>query len=150
MSKVNINIEFNKVFKKIEKDIKKSFLKDIKSMFVSFIKKGISPVSGRGRFQDYSQSYKEQIRNNRYRSFGKRLRPINLTLSGKMLRSLKVRPTSKGITLFFSDKKADYHNKGMGNLPRRALMPFKNEKLSRVILSKIEKDVAKVVKDSFK
>jgi len=135
-------------FSRLESRAKKRWVKPAialgKKLIDDNIEKGISPVKGGGsqtgrkaRFVDYSKSYKDAIRKKRYSQFSKRLRPVNLKLSGKMRKSLKGRPNRDGITLFYSDKKAEYHtNEGVG--PRkviRRMLPGRGttEVLSRTI-----------------
>lgn len=113
-----------------------------KKLIDETIGKGISPVKGGGnqtgkgqRFTDYSESYKKRIRRKVFP--GKKLRPINLKLTGKMRRSIKGRPTKEGILIFYSDKKASYHTDlgaGKGKVIRR-MLPGKGTKevLSRTI-----------------
>ena len=77
------------------------------------IAKGTSPVAGEKNYPAYSSSYKDQIRRGRGAFRNKRIRPINLKLTGKMLNALKHR-VKKTQTLgfativgFFSAKQSD-------------------------------------------
>lgn len=109
---------------------------EIKPMIVEMIVKGQSPVQGQGRYKDYSQSYKKQIAGKKYKSLGKKLRPINLTLTGEMLRSIKSRPIINGIAVWFTDKKAKYHDKlgaGKSKVIRKMLPNDQGQKFSNVI-----------------
>lgn len=159
MANVKINIKSFKSFKDLEKAIKDDFkgkfdrarvkwqkpaIDLAKDLIDTTIGKGISPVEGGGaqtgrssRFTNYSESYRKQISKGRYSTHGKRLRPVNLQLSGKMRKSLKGRPTKEGITLYYTDKKANWHNEegaGKSKVVRRLLPKTgTNEKLSRTI-----------------
>lgn len=100
--------------KNLVSDVKSEFIKassdDIKFMIVDdSIKKGSSPVAGVGRYQAYSDSYKDSIRKGRQKPKTS-TSPVNLTKTGKMLDSFKVTKTSKGLLLKFTDLKAAYHN----------------------------------------
>jgi len=108
----------------------------IESIFI----RGVSPVSGFGKYKAYSKSYKEQIRRGKGKFANKDIRPINLTLSGDLLKSIKGRPTANGFTIWFSDKKAKWHDKegaGRSKVIRR-MLPNDNEKFNQVITRAID------------
>ena len=68
----------------------KTIVAEMKKM----ISKGISPIKGQGRFDAYKGEYKKRIAKygyitNKDGKHSKRLRPVNLKLSGKFLKSLK-------------------------------------------------------------
>lgn len=129
---------------RVQRGIKQSYWNEIgKSglveIIVGFIRKGTSVVQGEGRFTKYSDGYVRSIKgvvlfktkDGREVSFktpktkglgvGKKQSPVNLTVSGDMLDSLKF-TKSNGI-LKFTSKLAKYHNDGEGNLPERRLLP---------------------------
>lgn len=115
-----------------------------KELIDKSIGKGISPVrrggdstGGRARYKAYSESYEDKIR--RYIS-GKRVRPVNLKVSGKMRRSIKSRETREGFYVWYQDKKADYHNKEGAGKSRivRQMLPYANQRFSRTITSKLQ------------
>lgn len=70
------------------------------------------------QFVPYSQSYAKFRR-----EMGRRITPVNLTLTGKMLGSMIPRPTKTGVDIVFGrsteQQKAIWHNFGRG--ARRAL-----------------------------
>jgi len=125
----------------------------LKEDIVNTIKRGNSPVKGERRFVDYSDSYKAAIRGEvRFFTdkqgkvrpilggavglgYGKKLRPINLTLSGKMLNSVKGRVTDRGISLWFTSPIAKYHNiEGAGKSKTiRRMLPKSNEDLKESV-----------------
>ena len=132
----------------------------IKDEIVNTIQKGISPVnqkktskpntSGRSRFGEYSDSYKRSFGSSR--APNKKKRPVNLTLTGKMLNSIKVRKTREYVKVWFADEKAKYHNDegaGRSKIIRR-LLPKDGEQFSRNIQNKIVEAlgeaIAKVLK----
>ncbi len=95
------------------------------------IKGGTSPVRGEGRFDDYSDSYKDTITRDEgvikgtdggYWT-GKKLRPVNLFVSGAALGTLLVKTAGKVLKVSFSSKILKYHNDGAGHNPRRAVLP---------------------------
>lgn len=151
MAKVNIP---SGVTKKIRKDIKARATKALKSpkfedvmrkaVVDDHILKGKSPVRGKGRFPKYSDSYKKQIRRN-LKAFGKKVRPVNLKLSGQMLSTFFVKVTGLKMNIGFTDELAEYHNTGNDKLPRRAILPTKsNEVFNNNIRKSIRKFLEKV------
>jgi hypothetical protein len=132
----------------------------IKSMILDAIQKGISPVNmrdaypkntgGKSRYIQYSDSYKKKIKRGGEDMMGKRQRPINLKLSGKMLNSLKAKITkNEKVTVWFTDEKAKYHDKegaGKSKVLRR-LLPRGVEEFNRAIQRKIIDAAGEAVKD---
>jgi hypothetical protein len=140
---------------------------EAKLLIVETIQRGQSPVkSGRGqtgesaRFTDYSPLYKKVIesarkntgrqRPGRRRKMGsilnvmaangKRLRPVNLTLTGEMLRSIKSRSNKDGFSIWFSDKKAKYHTvegAGKSKIKRKMLPVDRGDEFTRLIMKGI-------------
>ncbi len=102
----------------------------MKKDVVKTIERGQSPVKGQKRFVDYSQNYKDAIQGKiAYRSTpdgkpyrinpmeedydrfrNKKLKPINMTLSGRMLKSIAARITQNGFTVYFTSKLAKIHS----------------------------------------
>ncbi len=115
--------------------IREKFNQDLKQTLpeelIRTIKSGTSPVRGEGRFEDYSDSYKDTITRDEGvvkgsdGGFwtGKRLRPVNLFVSGRALGSLVVAAAGDLVKVSFSSKILKYHNDGMGHNPRRAVLP---------------------------
>ena len=145
-----VNDAHKKTFKKWQDRAKK----EIKVEMLDYISKGKSPVAKEGRYQKYSDSYKKQIKGQlsffkmdgktipfkpngptHPQKYGKKVTPVNLSVTGKMLKSLKSRATIKGISVWFSSKIAKYHN-GDGRV-RRALLPKDNERFNRPIRNKL-------------
>jgi hypothetical protein len=167
MASVKINIrEIYRLPKELKKDllgkIKKAESRWVKpaidlskELVDKSIEKGISPVKGGGaqtgnkaRFEKYSEAYQKMIRRKIFPN--KKIRPVNLELSGKMRRSLKGRRTKDGFYLFYSDKKANYHSsEGVGKkrvvrrmLPERGT----NEELSRTITKPLVELFVKILR----
>lgn len=150
MAKVEVNIDFKELYSYIDKHTKFYIKKNISDMILKMMNRGVSPVEGHGKYKAYSDSYKKQIQKGKYSRYGKTQMPINLKLSGKLHRSIKVRITSKGVHVWFSDKKAKFHDTpGIARVLRK-MLPTGNETFSEVILLEIEKNLAKIVKKSFK
>lgn len=103
------------------------------------INAGISPVSGVGRYQGYSTSYKKAINDGRYRRYRKMIRPVNLKLTGALHKSYQFTPLKNGFMIEFKDPKAKYHNdQGAGRSKvRRPMIPNtkKGEEWSRTIFA---------------
>ena len=118
------------------------------------ITKGLSPVASVGRYVEYSDSYNHSILSGVYKAYGKRSRPVNLTLSGKMLGSMYATKTDTGIIVGISDPKAVYHDiegAGKAKTIRRLLPTRKGETFSRPVLqammTKLKAIVTKRVSD---
>ena len=166
MAKYTVDLKaFSKtVEQKILKNIDKQIQRSEKELYVKgaplmkqevdeSIARGVSPVKGQGRFKDYSKSYKEQIRKGRFSKHQKRLRPVNLKLTGKMRKSLKARVTATGIVLFYSSPIAKYHNKlgaGKSKTIRRLLPVEQGEEFSRVITNKMIKFFNRILQRNIK
>ncbi len=79
--------------------------------------------------------------------YNKRVSPVNMTLSGKMVASLKAKIVGGFLTLSFFDEKAEYHNEGTKTIPRRPLLPTKEgEKFNRSITLRLQGIATKVFK----
>ena len=124
-------------------DVKKNFAKGIKreiaDLIVEQILSGSSPVRGKGRFKKYSVGYAK--------TKGRR-EPVDMLDSGEMLDSLTVKQNAEGdVEIFFKDEKADFHNKGKGNLPKRRLLPTgRSETFTKRISKRIIRLLEKAVK----
>lgn len=121
----------------------------IKRNIKALIAKGISPVKGQGSFVPYSESYKKQIKSGRYP--GKKIRPINLKLSGKMLRSLISRTTQTGFSIYFTNKLARIHSlEGAGaSQTIRKVMPQDDEVFKRTVMIESDTLIEKTLKEKF-
>ena len=132
-----VNDEYQKDLKVYQRKVIPLLKQEIiESIFI----RGVSPVSGFGKYKAYSKSYKEQIRRGKGKFANKDIRPINLTLSGDLLKSIKGRPIANGFTIWFSDKKAKWHDKegaGRSKVIRR-MLPNDNEKFNQVITRAID------------
>lgn len=99
------------------------------------ILRGNSPVKGQRRFVDYTERYKTRILKGYYPN--KKLRPINLKLSGRMLNSLASREKADGWTVYFTNKLARIHSlegpRGRRDKIRK-VAPFGTEKWKTSVL----------------
>jgi len=139
-----IDVEFVLNFEVLDKKVKRSVLLGIKKVLdnkiVDEIKSGVSPVKGES-FDKYSESYLKAIQKKRYRKYNKSVSPINLHLTGKMLKSYKSKLIKDGIETKFTDKKAVYHNKdgaGKSKVLRRMLPTEKGEEWNEEIEDKMQ------------
>ena len=171
MANINLSKGFERRLEKILKERIKLFrekidgrignivLRQMVRKIKSFTRKGISPVTGpgiRSRYKGYKRaSDKDGYPNNVRRSFPqKRKRPVNLRLSGKMMRSLDgfVRNTKEGVELELayldplSRKKERGHSEGVGGQPKRPTLPGKGQKFSK----DIEKEVVSILLKAIK
>lgn len=164
MAKAKVRTEFNSLLGAFRKKlfINRRFQKDLGETIVEAIKdatdSGLSPVKGRGRFVAYSvqrneantQAEKKKLypRNvlNKYPS--KRDRPVNLRLSGELMKSLSFRATTKGVSVGHFNPNADIkekfeaHNEGSKpNVPQRKYLPTKGDTFNATIMRKIKEAV---------
>jgi hypothetical protein len=128
----------------------------IKDEIRSFIEKGVSPVNqrnakikntgGGNRYAKYSPSYIDKM--GKGQMSNKKPRPVNLTRTGKMLRSIKTRISGSGVVIFFSDENAKYHNDqgaGKSKVIRR-ILPRDGEQWARQIANQIKASLSKAIK----
>lgn len=148
--------------KKVTDEMKNDFARRvklfIKTAVIDSIEKGVSPVNmkdaypkntgGKSRYGGYSSGYINRMKN-ADDMYGKKQRPVNLTLSGKMLRSLKSKIIKGKVKLWFTDEKAKYHDKlgaGKSKVFRR-LLPRGIEEFNRAIQLKINEAASESVRD---
>jgi hypothetical protein len=134
---------------KAKQQLRMEMEKEIKSS----IKRGVSPVKGFGRFVKYSQVYRDAIKSKRYSKFAKRVRPVNLKLSGELLKSLLVKITKPGISISFDNKLADIHNRegaGKSKTVRRILPTKPGEQFSRSITTRLKEVLDRVARNIFR
>ncbi len=171
----------------INKDLKglkdTKFLKELGQLTVEeskkFIKRGISPVDGAGRYEDYSgqknltkeRASKRSVRrvgNNKkagrgypYNVMGKypdkKVKPVNLFLSGNMLKDFSFEVVMGFLRVGWIDdrskftKLALYHNEGTKNMPARPILPtVRGEQFNATIRSSIQNYINKKLEEIIK
>ena len=140
----NLKSKINASVKGTIDSIKKAELNEFKNKVQDSIETGLSPVEGKGRFVNYSASYQGAIKKNRYKNYNKKLRPVNLTLSGDMMKSLYVEKTNEGFIIGFKNKLAYIHTvlgAGKSKVIRK-LLPQEGEYFSNSITSFLRKTVS--------
>jgi hypothetical protein len=127
------------VNKRVERAIKKPKFEKLlqKAVVEDHIKKGKSPVAGKGKFKKYSESYKKAIRKRLF-VFGKRIRPVNIMLSGHLLSTFFVKVNKRTLSIGFKDEVAEWINGGTNKMPRRPLLPTEG---NEVFNKNIKKDI---------
>jgi hypothetical protein len=152
MAKTKVKIDTRKLKANLERitpKIKRNTARFLKTEVVDFISRGISPVSAKKqKYEKYSKPYKTAIRKGRIEGKTK-VSPANLTQSGSLLNSFKVKIFSGGIKLFFSNSKAVYHNNPSENskIPRRPMLPTEaGEKFNVNINNSLREVVIKSIK----
>ncbi len=131
-----------KYFEKLKTTMKRDIIEN-------HILLGKSPVKGQ-RFAPYTDSYKKAIRAGRYARFGKNTSPVNLKLSGDMLKSFRMNLTKKGIVIAFKDKKAKWHNEGTSKMKARRMLPFKRDEVFKpAIMRNMKRILTDLVKKAF-
>ena len=146
--------------KKIEK-VKPTFFrllnKFIKEEVISSLERGVSPVNkggkdpqntgGKLRFIKYSDSYTKAIKRGDYAN--KKQRPVNLKLTGKLHKSIKSKIFKDYLRVWFTDKKAKYHNElgagKSGTIRRLVPDPKKGEQFNAGIRRRIRNTLGKAV-----
>jgi hypothetical protein len=139
-------------------DIGKAVVKKMREM----IGRGVNPIKGWGKYPAYRGGYRKQIRKKGYVSvdgakYSKRLRPVNLKLTGQFLRSLssKTRKWYGGhaaIVGYYkstkSQKKEDGHRTGHNAQAERPTIPQAslNEDFKKPISSLYIKIINRAIK----
>ena len=179
-AKVKISLEIREQLNKV-RDAYYDELKDVlKNEILDSARSGKSLVKGQGRFKQYSKSYKDQIQGKvSFRTFkvggkkqviplkqleedrikfeDKRVRTVNLNLSGKMLEALKIIVKNRGnkvLNIFFDENLehgdiAKYHH-GKGRVDR-FLIPSAKGQLWSIALTRrlrilLENTVKRIMK----
>jgi len=139
----------NALYKNIRNEVFKTLPNKLEKQIISDINRGVSPVKG-NRFPKYSVSYKNAIKKGRYP--GKSIAPVNLTLTGKMLKSLKLKLKDNlsvmTISVMFSDKKAKYHDiegAGKSKVIRR-MLPKSGEEFNARTMKLIRDEIKKAIR----
>lgn len=151
MAKITIKKGFMNIPKKVKEKFRAAQLSYLVGLIKELYQKGISPVRGGGRFKRYSDSYREQIKRGTGEAGLKnnQVSPVNLTLTGEMGDSLKVRDSGGRTFVEFDDPKAYFHNTsgvGKSRVIRRLLPDRQGEKFSREIEQRILDSVRAIVK----
>lgn len=142
---INIKVTWSidnlrKLFPAIADGFGEQATKELPGIVVKEIEGGKSPVEGLGRYEGYSPSYTKAIGKKLGAQFGKRARPVNLKLTGKMLGTVNAKTVRGGTVLGFKDPKAVYHDQdgaGKSKALRRMLPTRSGETFSRTIMQKL-------------
>ena len=146
--KVKLNLDFKKIRKEVIKKSKKIPGIMRKMIIDEHIAKGVSPVNGQGKFKQYSPSYKKQIKSGTYNKFAKKIRPVNLKLSGELHKSFFVKVSDEGFRLGFDDRLADIHNRlgaGKSKTVRRMLPTRSGEVFNRKIINALAEELKNII-----
>jgi hypothetical protein len=127
-----------------------SVLSDFGAEVNRVVKTGQSPVKLWGRQREYSESYKAAIKSGRgirgtdgSISRSKRVRPVNLTVSGAMLASQKTSKTRDGVRIEYRSPVAAWHNRGTLRMPARPILPTDDGDVFNRSLTRFLYDLAK-------
>ena len=154
MAKVKVDLrQARKDIEKFKRVAKAKLSVQMHKEITESISRGVSPVKGEGRFVKYSIAYLRQIAAGRYRHNGKKRRPVNLKLTGELLRSLFVRVTKRGLSISFDNKLADIHNRlgaGKSKVIRRMLPTNSGEQFNRRITKRLFEIMDRLAKQIFK
>jgi hypothetical protein len=154
MAKVKTDLRGAKAkIKRFKKQAKRDLREKLQEEIVANITAGNSPVKGVGRYEKYSDSYRSDIKSGRYREYSKRTRPVNLRLTGDLLKSLFVKVTSKGLKVGFDNRLADIHNRrgaGKSKTIRRMLPTNDGEEFNRSITTRLREVLNRVANKIFR
>jgi len=126
----------------------------VKEMRLS-LERGISPVRGERRLERYSASYTKAIQKGWLEFQDKKVRPVNLFLSGKMLRSLEFKATYGSLLVGIWDSEmvelASYHQDGTDKMPARRFVPTTSGEaltvtIDRALINKLKDIITKAIK----
>ena len=130
----------------------KAAANELQVRVVEEIEQGRSPVARQGRFTRYSESYRKAIRKGRYPN--KRVAPVNLKLTGKLLRSFFVTPLGTNrVRIGFDNFLADIHNRqgaGKSKTVRRMLPTEVGETFSNTIFESVLNRLNKIANRVFR
>ncbi len=119
---------------------------------------GLSPVKGAQRFERYQPSYEDRIdaeggimkgSDGEFYT-GKKKRPVNLSVSGKTLKTLEVKAKDDGFQVSYDSLIADYLNYGTSRMVARPMLPaligqkFSNT-ITRLLNLNAQKSVDKIL-----
>lgn len=140
-------------FRLLKKFMKDEVLKSIRAGRSPVAKGGDNPPNSGGklRYKEYSDGYLKAIKKGRVPN--KKKSPRNLTVTGKMLNSIKARPKRNSFKLWFTDPKAKYHNKlgaGKSKVIRRMLPNGDKEDFNAGIKKRIANALLNAIKLSKK
>ncbi len=121
-----------------ERAIGDTIVDSVKEMIAS----GQSPVRGWGRFEVYSDSYKEKIRGEYGQGLSKGVRPVNLYATGEMLEDGYGWQHKDDTTIIVgmvngtAERKeiAGYHNEGTDKMPARPIVPQQEQEFAVSIM----------------
>jgi hypothetical protein len=138
--KVTKSLTFKTLIPDIEKNFTGGGVRDVVVDEIrDHISEGKSPVAGK-KFKHYSSGY-AKIKG--------RKRPVDMTVSGDMLKSLSSKKTKTSFFVFFKSKIAEYHDSlgaGRSKIIRRLLPTKRGERFTKVIQNRIIKALNDAVK----
>lgn len=177
----DIEKEIKRLFKtEIEGQIKQQDLLKVGvaacNRMLELIARGISPIEGKGRFAEYkwagnlkaikkqlgaknSKKIAKAIKSSKYpysamkKYPNKKVRPVNLQLSGEFLNDLQPRVQGKELTIGYHGKSAlkeSGHREGVNGQPSRPTIPIRNEKLNASVFKTILITLDSIFKQKFR
>jgi hypothetical protein len=153
---MSVKVDFKdaeKDFQRFKRTAGRVLRNKLEEEVIASLNRGVSPVKGEGRLVKYSDSYLDAIKNKRYSKFGKRKRPVNLKLTGKLHESIFSYIRGNSIVLGFKNKLADIHNRlgaGKAGTIRRILPTKEGEVFSRSITTSLREVLEKIANRIFR
>lgn len=131
-------------FKRVRKAVYKQIGDEFTGQMIDIIQGGTSPVNGKA-FPKYKNPKK-------YPGKRKASRPVNLTLTGQMLDSLKneaVIGDTFGLRIFYGNRKAQLkeqgHAEGHNGQPKRRTIPASNQSFSKALINYFNKLITRLL-----
>lgn len=152
MARAKFKFNDGRKFKRLIRDLKKEIPETLRDSILKDIGGGRSPVKGKDRFKQYSDGYKKKIKGGKDVFSLKRIRPINMTLTGEMISSFFSRLKGNTIVIGFDDPKADFHNRlgaGKSKVVRRLLPTQSGEEFNRSIQTDLRDTLNRVANKIF-
>ena len=142
---------YKKLVQNFNREMNKGSLNELTDEVKAQIRKGISPVDQVGRFVRYSETYIDAIKKGtgEAEKKGGQRSPVNMTLTGEMLKSLEIVRRGDAILMQFDDPKAYFHNNsgaGKSRVIRRLLPDNNGERFNAVLQRKFVAAMKRIMK----
>lgn len=118
------------------------------------LERGISPIRGERRLENYSESYSNAIKKG-WLEYAKNVRPVNLILSGNMIAAIDYKAQKGLLEVGIWDPEmaelAGYHQDGTKKMPARRFVPTKKGEsftvtIDRALLNKLKEIINRSIR----
>jgi hypothetical protein len=139
-------------YDKFKKEAIRDIHRNIGGYILGNIAASLSPVEGFRKFQKYSDLYLKEIKRSRGFGVGKSRSPVNLYLSGQLIKSFKAVIKGDRVNIRFDNEKFVYHNNegaGKSKVKRRMLPTEQGEKFNKQITISIKESLSRLIQKIF-